>query len=1133
MRTRARKHDVHRVRCRERGAALLLALGILTAVLLLGIGFSYTTVMDRQGAGASADLLRARLLAESGVERAMAFLQRGLATEVDPGTRFFVPEADSAWSGRRYLASINGDDTSGIQEALAVELNGLAFTPAATLHDSVGWIPIRSVRKVGMEQKDVLVGRLAYLVIDESGKIDPGAVVSAGGEDVDETPDSGAAHTRTGASVTEISLADAGIANADSFRPRTVAGGTPGQMPDFGAWHSLSHILRATGAGQSELNDMAKVLRPYSRDDEVFWRDANANGRCDSGETQARMDLTATLRLDRLYELFLGPDKLSGDDDCTWLKELDASAWVAGWKQDAALSTVQVRQRIAAQTAVNILDYADPDSNPTLAYVDGSGQIHAGNVEGQYNVRGVERGWGVSRLAMRVEVKTALHEVSGSLNINPGNSSNNQFEMQTPGGPITRETLHDQKVSYSYEGIATEIKVKPKSTGRTLTIDGEAVSLDAGTRYTISADSMSVRLYNSETKKGKTWGNSMGNWWLEILEAVNVRISPDPRSGIRLRPAFQAQAFFPFSSSHDNQAGFTIGRGRVTADEAVVPEIKILGAKATYEGLYTVPITLSVAAAGRTYQPWGDWDAPVGSTLNDGDNPRYTTLGEVSEDETISLKAVSWLKKDSGVDGKTNSDWTERLNIDSSSGDANVLVLRNGDSLPALFSRQEGLQAFVADYVAEGKVTLASNQAIFLFELETLDLDSSEADFQDLAVLLTLNRPDSFASEPAPPQFAIDYVLEAEVGDASQTATGTVTLTPGTAAEVDGGRLAYVADYQPGDWMRVEAGGDSYRIVRAEISRVRLLVDEVAVSQCPLDGAQALCRWSQELPATDDENYYAFLQAYDPMLTQRAEADSDFSTFWEALPRGGSLAVGDAADPATVGQISAGYTSSPYSGIAVANEAFSRIGQIGRVHSYRPMQSLRLWSAATGDESGHDAGLLDLFKTGSRTRKSGKVMINSQQEGVLTALFKGAATVEASRAAQTVLARRAGGTTFANIGQLFGGVAGISGSDATADAAEEAAVEKLAELVTVRQNYFTVIIVAQALKDVEGIRYDSDGDGERDTVAKLNVLDVKRDAEGKVVKYIDPIRAEQKIMAVVYRDALTNEFSIERFEYLQ
>jgi hypothetical protein len=89
------------------------------------------------------------------------------------------------------------------------------------------------------------------------------------------------------------------------------------------------------------------------------------------------------------------------------------------------------------------------------------------------------------------------------------------------------------------------------------------------------------------------------------------------------------------------------------------------------------------------------------------------------------------------------------------------------------------------------------------------------------------------------------------------------------------------------------------------------------------------------------------------------------------------------------------------------------------------------------------------------------------------------------------------------------------------DRAQEEIIGKIANLLTTRQNYFTVIVVGQAVKYLPGITSPTTAQTtahpewqEYDTNKWCSVL------------------GEQKIMAVVYRDALANTYKIERWEYL-
>ena len=79
------------------------------------------------------------------------------------------------------------------------------------------------------------------------------------------------------------------------------------------------------------------------------------------------------------------------------------------------------------------------------------------------------------------------------------------------------------------------------------------------------------------------------------------------------------------------------------------------------------------------------------------------------------------------------------MEVDSNSS-RNVKVLRDGDTVPQIagFLNQGNIESFLGGYITNGKVTIDKNQAIFLYELGTTNLDSASADFQDCVVLVTL-----------------------------------------------------------------------------------------------------------------------------------------------------------------------------------------------------------------------------------------------------------------------------------------------------------------------------------------------------------------------------------------------------------
>jgi hypothetical protein len=190
---------------------------------------------------------------------------------------------------------------------------------------------------------------------------------------------------------------------------------------------------------------------------------------------------------------------------------------------------------------------------------------------------------------------------------------------------------------------------------------------------------------------------------------------------------------------------FRITGGRVAPEEQFAAKVTVLGAAITAGGAYDVPVTLSIKVGNMTIEPLGNSNKPVDANVNDGNNPRsYILAGTYGAGTEISVKGTSWIKKSSSYSGLSNTHWKVCLSKDSSTDSPNIKVLRNGDPVPSIqpFMNQSTIESFVRDYVdlSTHTMVLDENQAIFLFELGTTDLDSAAADFQDLVVLVTLAR---------------------------------------------------------------------------------------------------------------------------------------------------------------------------------------------------------------------------------------------------------------------------------------------------------------------------------------------------------------------------------------------------------
>jgi len=336
-------------------------------------------------------------------------------------------------------------------------------------------------------------------------------------------------------------------------------------------------------------------------------------------------------------------------------------------------------------------------------------------------------------------------DINGNLHINPNNSSSNRFEMETPNGTIDRNTLHYYGASFSYTGPASSVKIKPKSNGRTLNINGVDIVLNTNTRYTITSDNMNVNLRNSNPNENNK-NKAMGRWWIQI-DATNVELDPVPNGDW---PDYQDDdgegehyVIDPFVQEvqiiadismfhngnqydHSSEALIQAGGGQVDFDidedggvivhEDVSCEIKCLG-----EAFADAVVQMSYSIDGGENF----------SSLYDGNNIQggeTFTIEELAAESEVALRA----------DWQRNYYYPYSGYEISNSGSRWVDVYRDGDQAPNYvpYTGQQGAEEFMSPYLNEnGVVTLAENDAIFLFEL-----GKGTWDYQDAVMLITFTK---------------------------------------------------------------------------------------------------------------------------------------------------------------------------------------------------------------------------------------------------------------------------------------------------------------------------------------------------------------------------------------------------------
>lgn len=237
----------------------------------------------------------------------------------------------------------------------------------------------------------------------------------------------------------------------------------------------------------------------------------------------------------------------------------------------------------------------------------------------------------------------------------------------------------------------------------------------------------------------------------------------------------------------------------------------------------------------------------------------------------------------------------------------------------------------------------------------------------------------------------------------------------------------------------------------------------------------------------------------------------------------------------------------------IRDSAMQTFWELGCIHRAGAWETLNLKNynllatstSGLADYENGDGNLLSQVKLGDQLRASGRININTYSDDVIRALFHKVAVSShydpslrsdsivslsgAQQMADSMLALtqpQLSGTPFRDRGRMSQSGAfvrewegNLRGQFLSTDAAMESLVGKSVGLTTIRQNYFTVIITTQVIKDIGGVGQDVFVNG---IPCRLRRFDPGG----------DQVMARQRIVAVLYRDAIDNTFDLVRYEYL-
>ena len=229
--------------------------------------------------------------------------------------------------------------------------------------------------------------------------------------------------------------------------------------------------------------------------------------------------------------------------------------------------------------------------------------------------------------------------------------------------------------------------------------------------------------------------NTSKEWGISIPDenAVTVKLINSESREI-LNPKYRV-SFLPESSP---SIDYDIEGNSVVPKGAFISNFKVLGAAIKSEA-YDQMVTTQFKIGNDTLDPW-NYNLPVTGNVNDGETHLWNLPKTYPAGTPVMIQGKSWAWISNPL-STLDSGWKSSMVVSSTSNSPNCKILRNGDAVPLIpgLNPQPPVEEFIKDYAKDGKIVLGENEAIFLFELGTTNLNSTAADFQDLVVLLSVD----------------------------------------------------------------------------------------------------------------------------------------------------------------------------------------------------------------------------------------------------------------------------------------------------------------------------------------------------------------------------------------------------------
>ena len=356
----------------EKGIATVLTIGILALMAALAIGFVSESILLEKISKNSLNLERARLLSQAMVQRTIAAADYHSKTSSSTLFKFYSTEETAI------------PDTDTLDTAISTTFNNIAYYDwDKDDPDSPRWQYIRTIRN--SEGDSQIIGRIAYVVINNIGKLDPSVIIDTAGNASVDTPavaESSTTYTsvnsaesyvtgRPGVDINEIFAVNLDGSIMTNTVLNTMSAGNSNSLAELDTetrWFDIADFI-GTVDNSADETDRTKFNNWFTTDNpadpEAFWIDIDGDDIIDSQYEQFhRFNLT------RNDWDSLSVSDLTGANTVLFTTAYGNTSvkcipWLKNWKDAGEMGSVTKCQN---QIIANLIDYCDSDDTPHTDY---------------------------------------------------------------------------------------------------------------------------------------------------------------------------------------------------------------------------------------------------------------------------------------------------------------------------------------------------------------------------------------------------------------------------------------------------------------------------------------------------------------------------------------------------------------------------------------------------------------------------------------------------------------------------------------------------------------------------------------------------------------------------------------------